>query len=150
MNSKRYQLFFSKTPAKILLLFVYCIGVNLLAGSIAVWLKFPSLWGGGQIFSEYAMPLPLAWAFAHWPSLILIGISLLLLPHWFDKKYNKIAEIILTPDQENMVSFYKLGEVAQYKEDGKRNIDCYLVWGTIISTPSPSGRPKSVNKISGA
>jgi len=44
----------------------------------------------------------------------------------FDKKYNKIADILFKPVQENTVSFYKLGEVAQYKEDGEHHMACYL------------------------
>ena len=73
---------FRKTPAKLLLLFFYFISVNLLAGYIAVLLNFPSLWGNSHVFGEYAIPIGMTWGIAHWPSLFIVGIPLLLLPEW--------------------------------------------------------------------
>lgn len=43
MDFQAYQSFFRKPPAKLLLLVIYIISVNLLAGYSAVWLDFPSL-----------------------------------------------------------------------------------------------------------
>ena len=82
MNLEVYEGIIRKPTAKIFLLVVYIISVNLLAGYIAVWLRFPSLWGGGNIFQEYAMPFGMTYAMSHWPSIILVGIPLLLLPGW--------------------------------------------------------------------
>ena len=82
MNAHSYRQFFSKTPAKILLLVVFIISVNLLSGYVAVWLRFPSLWGTSNIFFEYAFPLNLTWGFAHIPSFVLISIPLFLLSSW--------------------------------------------------------------------
>ncbi len=80
MNSKESSQFFSTNHGRILLLLVYFTSVNLLAGYIAVWLKFPSLWGNSRVFGEYAIPMFMTWGLAHWPSLILVGIALLTLP----------------------------------------------------------------------
>jgi len=44
----------------------------------------------------------------------------------FDKTYNKIAHVIFNPAQDNTVSFYKLGDIYQYKNNGGYGIDCYL------------------------
>lgn len=82
MTPQTCQQFFRKTPAKLLLLFIYFTSVNLLAGFTAVWLHFPSLWGNSQVFGEYAIPIGMTWGIAHWPSLILVGLPLLLLPEW--------------------------------------------------------------------
>jgi len=82
MNLETYKRFFSKPAAKIILLFVYVISVNLLAGYLAVLLKFPSLWGGGDTFQDYAMPIGLTWAMAHWFSFIPLSIPLLLMSDW--------------------------------------------------------------------
>lgn len=39
------------------------------AGAIAEWARFPSLWGGGDVFASYAMPLWLGWGLLHVPGL---------------------------------------------------------------------------------
>lgn len=82
MNVQAYRQFFSKTPVKILLVVIFIISVNLLSGYIAVWLRFPSLWGTSKIFFEYAFPLNLNWGLAHIPSFLLLSIPLFLLPGW--------------------------------------------------------------------
>lgn len=82
MISPRYQAILRKTPTKVLLFIAYVISVNLLAGYCAVWLRYPSLWGGSNVFYEYAMPIGMTWGLSHWPSLILVSIPLLLIPHW--------------------------------------------------------------------
>lgn len=95
MNSETYRHFFRKPLAKLLLLATFVINVNLLAGYIAVWLRFPTLWGGGKIFIDYALPINMTWAFAHWPSLILVSIALTRLPHWDAKNIKRFRVICL-------------------------------------------------------
>ncbi len=82
MNSNTYKAFFHTTRIKILLLLIYFISVNLLAGYAAVLMKFPSLWGNSKVFGEYAIPIFMTWGMAHWPSLIVIGISLFFVSGW--------------------------------------------------------------------
>jgi hypothetical protein len=96
MNSDIYKGFFLKTSTKLLLIIIFLISVNLLAGYVAVWLKFPSLWGNSQIFLDYAMPFGLTWALAHWPSIILTIIPLLLLPHWNEQQLQLFRLICLS------------------------------------------------------
>ncbi len=43
----------------------------------------------------------------------------------FDDDYKKIIHVIYNPKQDR-ASSYKLGEVAQYEEDGGLHIGCYL------------------------
>ena len=88
MSSKTYQAFFRKTQAKLLLFIAYFISVNLVAGYCAVWLRYPSLWGGGNVFLEYGTPIGI-WGLSHWPSLLLISIPLLLVPHWNTKQIRR-------------------------------------------------------------
>ena len=95
MNPLICQQFFRKTPAKFLLFISYFISVNLLAGYCAVWLRYPSLWGGGNVFYEYGMPIGI-WGLSHWPSLILISIPLLLIPHWNTKQINRFRAICIS------------------------------------------------------
>jgi len=92
MNTPAYQAFFRKNPAKFLLFLSYFISVNLLAGYCAVWLRYPSLWGGGNVFLEYGMPIGI-WGLSHWPSLILTSIPLLLVPHWNTKQIKRFRTI---------------------------------------------------------
>ncbi|MBL1141221.1 MAG: hypothetical protein HND53_04235 [Proteobacteria bacterium] len=95
MNSETYKTLFYKKSVITLLLLSYLISINILAGYIAVWLKFPSLWGNSQIFLDYAMPFGLTWALAHWPSMVLLSIPLLLLPHWNAKSIQRFRLICL-------------------------------------------------------
>ena len=95
MNSVTYKELFHKTSIKVVLLLAYLISVNLLSGYIAVWLRFPSLWGNSQIFLDYSMPLGMTWASAHIPSMILVSIPLLLIPHWNAKQINRFRMICL-------------------------------------------------------
>jgi len=92
MNSATYKAFFRKTPVKLLLFLTYFISVNLLAGYCAVRLRYPSLWGGGNVFLEYGTPIGI-WGLSHWPSLLLISIPLLLVPHWNTKQINRFRII---------------------------------------------------------
>jgi len=82
MSALSCRQFFSKTPAKIFLLMIFIVSVNLLSGYIAVWLRFPSLWGTSNIFFEYAFPLNLTWGLAHIPSFMVLSIPLFLLSGW--------------------------------------------------------------------
>lgn len=95
MKTSAYQAFFRKSSAKFLLFLTYIISVNLLAGYCAVWLKFPSLWGSSKIFLEYAMPIGMTWALAHWPTLVLVSIPLLLIPHWNTKQITRFRIICI-------------------------------------------------------
>lgn len=95
MNLEIYERIYSKPIAKVILFFVYVISVNLLAGYVAVWLRFPSLWGGGDVFQEYAIPIGMTWAMSHWPSIILLGIPLLLLPGWNANQIRRFRLICL-------------------------------------------------------
>tara|TARA_R110002096_G_scaffold261292_1_gene454543 strand:+ start:49889 stop:50713 length:825 start_codon:yes stop_codon:yes gene_type:complete len=95
MKTLAYQAFFRKSSAKFLLLLSYIISVNLLAGYCAVWLRFPSLWGSSKIFLEYAMPIGMTWALAHWPTLVLVSIPLLLMPHWNTKQITRFRIICI-------------------------------------------------------
>lgn len=68
------------TPwSKLLIFSLFLLAVNLLAGFVAVWLNYPSLFNTQVSFSEYAIPLPFTWALAHWPSILIYGIPLLYL-----------------------------------------------------------------------
>lgn len=96
MNSITYRNLFHKTAVKFGVLIIYLISVNLISGYIAVWLRFPSLWGNSQIFIDYAMPLGLTWALSHWPSMILVSIPLLRLVHWNARLINRFRIICLS------------------------------------------------------
>ncbi len=95
INPQVFQHFFCKIPAKVILLLVYITSVNFLSGYVAVWLKFPSLWGNSKIFLDYAMPFGMTWAMAHWPSLVLISIPLLRLPHWNKNQLKRFRQICI-------------------------------------------------------
>jgi len=70
---------YSRNPWLRVLTFVsFILIVNLSAGYIAIKFDYTSLWGGDLAFSEYALPVPLTWASAHWPSMLLFSIPLLL------------------------------------------------------------------------
>ncbi len=96
MNSVTYKDLFHKTSIKVALLLAYLISVNLLSGYIAVWLRFPSLWGNSQVFLDYSMPLGMTWASAHIPSMILVSVPLLLIPRWNAKQINRFRMICLS------------------------------------------------------
>jgi len=95
MNSQTYNGFFRKRVAKFVMLFIYLIAVNLLAGYCAIWLRYPSLWGGSNVFLEYAMPIGMTWGLSHWPSMVLTSIPLLLVPHWNVKQVNRFRIICI-------------------------------------------------------
>ena len=63
---------------RVLTFIVFVISVNLLAGYIAIYFNYPSLWNVNPDFSEYALPVPFTWALAHWPSMLIFGVPLLL------------------------------------------------------------------------
>ena len=66
--------------------FLFLLSVNLLSGWIAVVLRFPSLWGNTSgIFGEYATPLPFAWGFIHWLTMLPLALLIAGMPVW-DKK----------------------------------------------------------------
>jgi hypothetical protein len=96
MTLNRYKEFFCNVYVKIIVLMIYIISVNLLSGYLAVGFKFPSLWGNSQIFLDYAMPFGLTWALAHWPSIIIFTIPLLMLPHWNEKLVQRFRVICLS------------------------------------------------------
>lgn len=60
----------------------FLVSVNLLAGGLAVWLRYESLWNVQVGFAEYALPLPFCWGLAHLPSQLLGGLLLFFLPTW--------------------------------------------------------------------
>ena len=82
MNQDFSRQLFAKTASKVALACVFFTSVNLLAGLVAVQLRFPSLWGNSQVFGEYAMPVTYSWALTHWPSGLIVGASLLSLHRW--------------------------------------------------------------------
>ena len=141
MNSETYRRFFRKQPVKILLLITYAITVNLLAGYIAVWLKFPTLWGGGQIFVEYALPIHMTWAFAHWPSLILISIALSLLPNWNAKQTERFRIICLG---SFLILLYGINEKVPFALFPAIDLITALFLSFIIVPPTYKENPKSV------
>ena len=57
-------------PIRILIAMVFLVGVNLASGLFAVEFGYPSLWGNSKVFAEYAYPLPMGWAFAHWLTML--------------------------------------------------------------------------------
>ena len=59
---------------------LFLVAANLICGFIAVEFRYPSLWGGSDVFNEYAMPLSLSWALAHWPSMLLACALLFRMP----------------------------------------------------------------------
>ena len=80
--SERWRLFCGKTPVKIVFLLIYMIAANLLSGFIAVWFRFPSLWGNGEVFIDYAQPVSFTYALSHWPSLLLLAVPIIKMPDW--------------------------------------------------------------------
>ncbi len=96
MDSVRYNNIFRKTSVKIVLFFVYFITVNLMSGYVAVWLKFHTMWGNSQVFLDYAMPIGLTSAMAHWPSLIMVSIPLLMIPNWNSTQLKRFRIICVT------------------------------------------------------
>ena len=59
-----------------LLLGGWAVAACVLSGAIAAALDMPSLWGGGAVFLEYALPLPLGWGLMHLPGLAVFGALL--------------------------------------------------------------------------
>lgn len=68
---------------------LFLLVVNLSCGFIAVEFRYPSLWGGGNVFAEYALPLHLSWGFAHLPSMVTLSIVLFLMPGWTEAQIRK-------------------------------------------------------------
>ncbi len=54
----------------------WVVAACFLSGAIAAGLDMPSLWGGGAVFFEYALPLPFGWGLMHVPGLALFGALL--------------------------------------------------------------------------
>lgn len=65
---------------RLLILLLFLVAVNLLAGIAATSMGYPSLYNVKPSFAEYAVPLPFAWGFLHIPSMLIFGILLALLP----------------------------------------------------------------------
>ncbi len=59
-----------------LLVGFWAVVACVLSGAIAAGLDMPSLWGGGAVFFEYALPLPLGWGLMHLPGLAVFGALL--------------------------------------------------------------------------
>ena len=58
------------------LLLLWVAFACLISGAVAEVLRLPPLWGAGNRFMEYGLPLPLTWGMLHWPSLGLFGLLL--------------------------------------------------------------------------
>ncbi|MBT7952045.1 MAG: hypothetical protein HN764_10510 [Gammaproteobacteria bacterium] len=93
--SDKYRQFFRKTPVKIILLIIYLGGANLLAGFVAVWFRFPSLWGNGEVFIDYALPVNFTYALSHWPSLLLCAAPIMQMADWNTRQIRRIRKICL-------------------------------------------------------
>ena len=74
---------------------VFLIVVNLACGFIAVEFRYPSLWGGSDVFEEYALPLHLSWAIAHWPSMLILCALLFRMREWDEAQITKIRYVFL-------------------------------------------------------
>jgi hypothetical protein len=68
---------------------VFPIFVNLTCGWIAVEFHYPSLWAGGDVFKEYAYPLPTSWAITHWPSMLIVAVLLSRMSGWTHEKVTR-------------------------------------------------------------
>ena len=73
----------------------YLVLVNLACGLIAVEFRYPSLWGGSNIFEEYAYPLPLSRAMAHLPSMGMMSVILYRMPSFSEGSLTKTRRGIL-------------------------------------------------------
>lgn len=73
----------------------YLLAVNLLAGWLAVELRYPSLWGGSDVFAEYALPLPYGWAMAHWVSMLPLAFVVAALPGWPEQRLLRLRWTLL-------------------------------------------------------
>ncbi|MFT5727058.1 MAG: hypothetical protein ACI8PB_001190 [Desulforhopalus sp.] len=74
---------------------VFLIVVNLACGFIAVEFRYPSLWGVSDVFKEYALPLHLSWAIAHWPSMLILCVLLFRMRDWDEAQITKIRCVLL-------------------------------------------------------
>lgn len=70
----------SSMLARLLLAALFLLLVNLLSGLLAVELRYPSLWGGSDVFHEYAYPALYNWALLHLPSMLLLALLVFRLP----------------------------------------------------------------------
>lgn len=90
---------------------IFLLSVSLLAGYIAIKLRYPSLYNVTASFSEYAIPLPFNWGMLHIPSMIIYGIPLLVLPVLQDKytQYFRVfcicSFLLLLLELDNKVPF---------------------------------------------
>jgi hypothetical protein len=79
----------ANTPAgawsRAVIITVFFVLVNVLAGYIAIELNYPSLYNVRASFSEYAIPLPFNWAFVHLASMLVYGLPLCLMHEWQPK-----------------------------------------------------------------
>lgn len=139
MNTESCRQFFSKIPAKILLLVVFIISVNLLSGYIAVWLRFPSLWGSSNIFFEYAFPVHLAWGLMHIPSFVIIGLLLLLLSSW---NQSQIQRFRITCICLFLILLYGVMEKIPFALYPAVDLLVALFFSLIIVPPSYKENPK--------
>lgn len=63
---------------RVLIFCLFLVGSSLLAGYLAITLRFPSLYNVNASFAEYAIPFPFYWGFMHIPFMLIYGIPLLL------------------------------------------------------------------------
>lgn len=84
----------SRTGKRAAVAAAYLFGVNLLAGWAAVTFRYPSLWGNSDVFAEYAIPLPLGWAFVHWLSMAPLTLAIFALPRWSDLQVRKFRLLL--------------------------------------------------------
>lgn len=75
---------------------IFLIIVNLACGFIAVEFRYPSLWGTSDVFTEYALPLQLSWASAHWPSMLTLSVLLFRMRRWNEAQISKTRFALLT------------------------------------------------------
>ncbi len=73
----------------------FLLAVNLLAGWLAVELRYPSLWGNQEVFAEYAWPLPYGWAMVHWVSMLPLAFLVAALPGWPQQRLVRARWILL-------------------------------------------------------
>lgn len=58
------------------LLLFWALFACVAAGLTAEVARLESLWGGGNRFMEYAVPVPLGWGLLHWPGLVTFALLL--------------------------------------------------------------------------
>lgn len=64
---------------RVLVFVIFLFIVSLLAGYVAIKLRYASLYNVTASFAEYAIPLPFYWGMLHIPSMLIYGVPLLAL-----------------------------------------------------------------------